>query len=255
MAGLRRKAGAAVAVMAVAGVLAAGPADARMDGQATTAAAVKVVTIVIDPGHNRYANLEREPIGPGSSITKIKDGGGTSGVVTGQSEAGLNMRIAKRLRTLLRATPGIRVVMTRKRTCCVSKGNIARARIANRADAVLFLRIHADGSTDHSVRGTSTLYPATHRGWTDDIDGRSYRAAQIVQRRVVRALRFPNRGLVARGDLTGFNWSNVPAILVEVGFLSNPTEDRQLATFVKMNKAAWGLRNGFMDYLRDRGLR
>jgi N-acetylmuramoyl-L-alanine amidase len=71
----------------------------------------------------------------------------------------------------------------------------------------------------------------------------------------VRALRFPNRGLVARGDLTGFNWSNVPAILVEVGFLSNPTEDRQLATFVKMNKAAWGLRNGFMDYLRDRGLR
>jgi N-acetylmuramoyl-L-alanine amidase len=213
------------------------------------------VTIVIDPGHNRYANLTREPIGPGSATYKIKDGGGTRGVVTGQSEASVNMRVAWRLRTLLLAAGGIQVVMTRTSTCCVSSGNIARAKIANRAHAALFVRIHSDGSTDHRMTGTSMLYPAWHRGWTDDIYGRSLQAARIVQPLLVHALGWPNRGLVARGDLTGFNWSNVPAILAEVGFLTNPGEDRALATFTKVNKAAWGLRNGICAYLRARGLR
>jgi len=209
---------------------------------------------VLDPGHDRYANTSLEPIGPGSHTLKIKDGGGTHGVVTGQTEASVNLRIALRLRTLLQ-TAGIRVVMTRTTTCCISMGNIARARIANRARVTLFVRIHADGSTDPRTRGTSMVYPAWHRGWTDDIYGRSRQAARLVQRSLVRALDWPDRGLVARGDLTGFNWSNRPAILAEVGFLTNAREDRALATFRKVNKAAWGLRNGVMAYLHARGLR
>jgi N-acetylmuramoyl-L-alanine amidase len=240
---------------AVAGALllpAAVPVEVGMTAQHATA---QVVTIVIDPGHDKYANLGYEPIGPGSSTYKLKDGGGTSGVVTGQTEASVNLRIGVRLRDLLKAAGGIKVVMTRHLTCCVSLGNIARARIANRAHAVLFVRIHADGSTDHRRRGTSMLYPATHKGWTDDIDGRSRRAAELVQKRLVEAVGFPNFGLVARGDLTGFNWSNVPAILAEVGFLTNPSEDRALAEFQTVNNAAWGLRNGIVDYLHDRGLR
>ena len=48
-------------------------------------------------------------------------------------------------------------------------GNVARAQFCNRRHAALMLRIHADGSTDPSRHGLSTLYPALHRGWTDDI--------------------------------------------------------------------------------------
>jgi N-acetylmuramoyl-L-alanine amidase len=230
-------------------------ASARQQALSAPIPHTTTVTIVIDPGHDRYANLRTEPIGPGSSIYKIKDGGGTSGVVTGQREATVNLRIGLRLRRLLRDAGGIRVAMTRTTTCCVSMGNIARARIANQAGAALFLRIHADGSTDHSVAGISTLYPATHIGWTDDIDGRSLKAAKAIQPRLVRALGWPNRGLSRRGDLTGFNWSNVPAVLVEVGFLTNPAEDRQLATSFTLNKAAWGLRHGVIAYLKAQGLR
>jgi N-acetylmuramoyl-L-alanine amidase len=219
-----------------------------------TAPVASAVTVVLDPGHNLHANLGWEPIGPGSHTYKIKDGGGTSGVVTGQRESWVNFRIAYRLRQLL-TSAGIRVVMTRTCNCAVSIGNIARAQIANRALAALFVRIHADGSTNHSVAGTSMLYPAWHRGWTDDIYGRSLQAARLVQASLVRAMQWPNRGLVARGDLTGFNWSNRPAILAEVGFLTNPGEDRALATFWKINKAAWGLRNGIVAYLVARGLR
>jgi N-acetylmuramoyl-L-alanine amidase len=205
-------------------------------------------TVVLDPGHDLRANLETEPIGPRSATRKIKDGGGTTGVVSGLREAELNLRVALRLRPLLERA-GIRVVMTRATTSRTSIGNIARARIANRANAALLLRIHADGSTDRSVRGTHTLHPALRRGWTNDVYAESKRAAGVVQRDLRRALGFPDRGLQERSDFTGFNWADVPVILVEMGFMSNPTEDRLLATAVYQRRAAVGLCRGTLRFL------
>ncbi len=205
-------------------------------------------TVVVDPGHDLRANLATEPIGPGSSTRKILDGGGTSGVVTRIAEADLNLAVALRVRTLLEAA-GVRVVMTRTTTSHTSMGNIARAAIANRAHAALFLRIHADGSTDPSSAGTHTLYPALEPGWTDDIYARSRRAARAVQAALVRALGFPDRGLQEHTDFTGFNWSNVPVILVELGFMTNPAEDRLLATTAYRKRAATGLCRGTLRYL------
>jgi N-acetylmuramoyl-L-alanine amidase len=228
------------------GVLAAGALAASLLAARTHAAPTPV--IVLDPGHDQYANLATEPIGPGSSVLKIKDGGGTRGVLTGLAEADLNLRVALRARPLLERA-GIRVVMTRTRTRGKSMGNIARARVANRTHAALFLRIHADGSADPSLRGTHTLYPAFRRGWTDDIYAASKRAAGIVQHEVVRALGFPDDGLQERSDYTGFNWANVPAILVELGFMTNPTEDRLLATAAYEQRAAVGLCRGTLRFL------
>jgi N-acetylmuramoyl-L-alanine amidase len=204
--------------------------------------------VVVDAGHDLRANPATEPIGPGSATRKILDGGGTSGVVTGIREADLNLAVARRVRALLRAA-GVRVVMTRTTTSHTSMGNIARATIANRADAALFLRIHADGSADPGAAGTHTLYPALQKGWTDDIYARSRRAARIVQAEVVRALGFPDRGLQEHTDFTGFNWSDVPVILVELGFMTNPTEDRLLATARYRQLAAIGLCRGTLRYL------
>lgn len=238
----------------LAGLAAACPGAATAAPRAGGASVAAPLTVVLDPGHDRYPNLGLEPIGPGSSVLKIKDGGGTHGVVSGQSEANVNLWIALRLRVLLRQD-GIRVVMTRTRTCCVSHGNIWRARVANRAHAKLFLRIHNDGSTDHAVAGTSTLYPAYHAGWTSDIYRRSLQAARIVQGRLVGTLHWPNRGIVPRSDITGFNWSNVPAVLVEVGFLTNPPEDRALTHKSTIRAVAAGLRRGVLAYLHARGLR
>jgi N-acetylmuramoyl-L-alanine amidase len=204
--------------------------------------------VVIDPGHDEKANLDEEPIGPGSRETKIKDGGGATGVATGQREPVFNLAVALRLRALLTAA-GVTVVMTRTKTEGASMGNVARARIANRAGADLFLRIHADGSTDRSVRGTHTLVPARIDGWTDDIYDRSRRAGRIVQEALVGRLGSRDRGLNERSDITGFNWADVPAILVEVGFLSNPDEDRLLASPGYRRKTARGLCEGTLRYL------
>ncbi|HZN21108.1 MAG TPA: N-acetylmuramoyl-L-alanine amidase [Gaiellaceae bacterium] len=204
--------------------------------------------VVVDAGHDLRANSETEPIGPGSGTLKIKDGGGTHGVVSGVREADLNLRVALRLRRLLREA-GVRVAMTRTRTAGTSMGNIARARIANRAGAALFLRVHADGSTDPGARGTHTLHPALRRGWTDDVYAPSKRAARAVQTELVRSLGFPDRGLQERSDFTGFNWANVPVILAELGFMTNPTEDRLLATAGYQRRAALGLCRGTLRFL------
>jgi N-acetylmuramoyl-L-alanine amidase len=204
--------------------------------------------VVLDPGHDLRANTTTEPIGPGSSKRKIKDGGGTHGVVSGLSEAELNLRVALRLRLLLERA-GVRVVMTRTKTDGTSIGNVARAGIANRAGAALFLRIHADGSTDRASRGTHTLYPALRRGWTDDVYVESKRAARVVQADLRAALGFPDRGLQERADFTGFNWADVPVILVEMGFMTNPTEDRLLATAAYQQRAAAGLCRGTLRFV------
>jgi len=204
--------------------------------------------VVLDPGHDLRANAATEPIGPGSATRKIKDGGGTHGVVSGRTEAQLNLAVALRLGPMLERA-GVRVVMTRTRTAGTSMGNVARARIANRAGAALFLRIHADGSTDRSVRGTHTLHPALRWGWTDDIYTSSRRAARIVQTELSRALGFPDRGLQERSDFTGFNWADVPVILVELGFMTNRTEDRLLSTPAYQRRAALGLCRGTMRFL------
>lgn len=204
--------------------------------------------VVIDPGHDARANLATEPIGPGSSTRKIKDGGGTHGVVTGVREPDLTLEVSLRLRRLLRAA-GVRVVMTRTRTSGASMGNIVRARIANDAGAALFLRVHADGASSASARGTHTLTPALRRGWTDDVYASSRRAATLVQTELVRTLGFPNRGIQERSDFTGFNWADVPVILVEMGFMTNPTEDRALALPTVRQRAALGLCRGTLRFL------
>jgi N-acetylmuramoyl-L-alanine amidase len=111
------------------------------------------------------------------------------------------------------------------------------------------LRIHADGSTAASRHGVSTLYPALRPGWTDDIYNASLRAARAIQRSTVAATGAADLGLVKRGDLTGFNWANVPAILVETGFLSNPAERRLLQSSSYQWKVARGFTAGVATFL------
>jgi len=204
--------------------------------------------VVIDPGHDARANLATEPIGPGSTTRKIKDGGGTHGVVTGIREPELTLDVSLRLRRLLRAA-GVRVVMTRTSTSGPSMGNVARARIANASGAALFLRVHADGASSASARGTHTLTPALRRGWTDDVYRSSRRAATLVQAELVRALGFPDRGIQERSDFTGFNWADVPVILVEMGFMTNPSEDRALARPTVRRRQRSGLCRGTLRFM------
>ncbi|MFN2471936.1 MAG: N-acetylmuramoyl-L-alanine amidase [Gaiellaceae bacterium] len=210
---------------------------------ATLAAAL----ICLDPGHGTppAVGAQREPIGPGASELKTKDGGGPTG------EAEVVLGIARRTRALLVAR-GYRVAMTRTGPTFGhgNGGNIARAQFCNRREAALMVRIHADGSSDTLAHGVSTLYPALRAGWTDDIWRPSRRAAGLLQRSLVQATGAADRGLVARRDLTGFNWADIPTVLVEAGFLSNARERRLLRSAPYQTRVASGLARGVAAFVR-----
>ena len=228
-----------------------GEADSEGDSPplSTGAAREPCTTIVIDPGHDSEANPDTEPIGPGSKELKVKDGGGTSGVVSGVPEHEVNLAISLKLRDLLEAS-GRCVTMTREAATGPSMGNVARAQIANEAGAALFLRVHADGSPDPKRRGTWVLYPAPVDGWTDDILPESERAAELIQEQLVEQLESRDLGIDARDDLTGFNWSDVPVVLAEVGFLTNAEEDRLLTDPAYQQRVAQALFDGTEAFLR-----
>lgn len=203
-----------------------------------------VPLICLDPGHGTLPAVARqvEPIGPRSPIRKIKDGGGAPG------EAAFARAVALKTRDLLRQA-GYRVALTRAGPSYAG-GNIARARFCNRRHAALMIRIHADGSTDPSRHGMQMLYPTLHRGWTDDVYAPSLRAARLVQAALLRATGAANLGLTPRSDLAGFNWADVPVILAETGFLSNPAERRLLLTSAYQRKLALGLVAGTRAFVR-----
>lgn len=204
--------------------------------------------VCIDPGHQAHADSTPEPIGPKSKKTKQRVTGGATGVTTKIPEYELTLQIATNLKGQLEAR-GVEVVMTRT-TSDVNISNSQRAKIANEAKADLFVRIHCDGSPDSAAAGVSTLYPANNR-WTKPIAVRSRRAAELVQSSVVRSTGAVDRGVIQRTNLSGFNWSKVPAVLVECGFLSNPVEDRLLASPHYQDKLAEGIADGVIAYFQD----
>jgi N-acetylmuramoyl-L-alanine amidase len=178
---------------------------------------------------------------------KAKVSSGTAGVVTGIPESELNLVVGLKLRDALEAS-GVKVIMTRT-TQDVRISNIERVQIANDAGADLFVRIHADGSDNQSAQGIHVLYPASIKGWTDDIAAASKIAAQLAQRELIAATGAKDRGIDARDDMTGFNWSDVPAIIPEMGFMTNPEEDRLLATDSYRDKIVKGLTRAILSFL------
>jgi N-acetylmuramoyl-L-alanine amidase len=209
--------------------------------------AAAAALICLDPGHGTPPGVgaQVEPIGPGSKVMKIKDGGGAPG------EAAIVLRVAQKTRTLL-LKRGYRVAMTRTGATFTygTGGNVARAKYCNGRHAALMLRIHADGSASAAANGIKTLYPVYRRGWTDDIYARSLSAARAVQRSIVAATGARDLGLVPRGDLTGFNWADVPSILVETGFTTNPAERRKLESDAYEWRLARGLVEGVARFVR-----
>lgn len=202
--------------------------------------------VCIDPGHQRRGDLSLEPIAPGSSKTKPKVTGGATGITTRTPEYEITLKISILLKNLLESK-GIKVVMTRT-TNEVNVSNIERAQIANKAKVNLFVRIHADGSTDSSVNGISALYPA-NSSLSSSIYSESKKAAELIQESLVRDTGRKDNGIKQRSDLSGFNWSKVPVILVESGFLSNREEDLRLNTSDEQKRIAQGITEGITKFM------
>lgn len=183
--------------------------------------------VVIDPGHQQKANLNLEPIGPGATTQKYKVTDGTTGVVTKKREAVLVLEMAFLLKEKLEEK-GIQVLMTRT-SQDVDISNKERATFANNHKANLFLRLHADGSENPNQSGFAVLTPAEGSPYTKEIYAESLQISQMIVNKMRENQQVKVNGIKFRDDLSGFNWSKVPGVLLELGFMSNHEEDKKLS--------------------------
>lgn len=205
-------------------------------------------TIVIDPGHQRKGDNSKEPIGPGASETKAKVTTGATGVSTKQTESELNLKVSLLLRTELQKR-GYTVIMTRT-TQNVNISNSERAEIANKAHAAAFVRIHADSSTSYKAEGMSTLCQTSKNKFNGELADLSYKLSKTILDNMVKTTGAKNRGVTRTDSMSGINWAKVPTAIIEMGFLSNPEEDKLLASSDYQNKIVKGMANGIDEFIK-----
>lgn len=203
--------------------------------------------ICLDPGHcvtEEAGKGYREPISPLSDETKPRYLSGTRGASL--TEEQLNLQVALKLRDALEAL-GAEVVMTRE-VSEISLPNTERCRIANESGADVHVHIHADGSESTSANGVSVLIPDGDLLGTPSIVEESARLGQLMVDCVSEATGAKNRGTVPRSDLTGLNFSEIPSVFIEIGFMTNPEEDALLSSGEYQDKIVAGMANSLMDW-------
>lgn len=207
--------------------------------------------ICIDPGHGITSRKETEPIYPGATEKKAANVSGTAGDRI--TEEALNLEVGLKLKAKFEEL-GATVYITRTENKS-DMSNVERAKFANQTGCDMVVRVHADGSESKSVSGVSVLIPSKKciiNGYlTDEIVQKSRRAGEYILEEICRNTGAANKGLSERADMTGFNWSSVPVVLVEMGFLSNREEEAKLITDEYQQKIISGIAAGLEKYFNE----
>lgn len=225
--------------------------DIEVTTEATTETVVNPredVLISIDPGHQseRVDMSALEPNAPGSTVMKQKATGGTAGRFTGVPEYQLNLDISLKLRDALK-NRGYKVIMTREdNETAIS--NMERAQLANDAGANVSIRIHANGSDDPSTNGALALIGSADNQYVGHLYEESYRLADAVLGAYCDSTGMANLGITGVNDMTGINWSEIPVMILEMGFMTNESDDRNMQDQSYQEKMVTGIVDGIEKY-------
>lgn len=190
-------------------------------------------TICIDAGHQEHGDGRLELIAPWSKLKKPRVSSGTAGIGTKNKEYQINLEVAMMLKSLLEKE-GYNVVMTRDKNK-VSLSNRERADIANNAKADLTIKLHCDGSNDGGKRGASVLIPSSEIKELSSIYSSSKEYGENLKE-TLKNNGIKVNGVFERKDMTGFNWSQTPVVILEMGFMSNWEDDKMLGDKIYQEK-------------------
>lgn len=208
----------------------------------------KKKTIFIAAGHQERGISSRERLAPGSSATKAKLTSGTSGVRTGIPEYKTNLAIAKATRKALRKA-GYKVIMLRTTNQC-PLSNQQRTKKANKSGANLHICIHCNaGGT--GARGPLVIVPASSRYVGSKVYNKSCRLGSSLISAVAKSTGKRANVTIRSNYYTTINWAKIPTVILECGFMSNPSEDRQLNSASYQKKIADGIVKGVNKYFKN----
>lgn len=172
---------------------------------------------------------------------------GAVGSLDGQviKEDDITLAIARKVNAILRSN-GVETIMTRESDLCTTL--TARSNIANQAQAALFLSIHINSYEESGPNGTEVYYAASNNSANFGTTSRQF--AQNVLNGMLKYMGSKSRG-VKTAEHVVTRTSYMPAVLAEVGFISNPDELRKMLSEDYQNKAAQGIAEGIMNTLNN----
>jgi len=180
----------------------------------------KNMLVVVDPGHGGTD--------PGAISPNIK-----------LKEKDVVLDVSLKLRNLLEAN-GFKVYMTRDNDEYI--GLYDRATIANELGAHAFVSIHANAHDDRTVEGIQVLY------YPDDGSRGNYKFATYMMDALTKGLDAANKGIIQRPNLVVTRETKMPAVLLELGFLTNSKEENLLNTDSYRTLAAEAILDGLIKY-------
>ena len=176
-----------------------------------------VFRVVIDPGHGG-----KDPGAKGAS---------------GKLEKDFTLELSRKITSRLKNNPDFEVLMTRENDQFLSSEERIRPNMANEVQADIFISIHGNTFSNRAVSGTETFY--YHEN--------SRELADILHRHLVQATGFPDRG-VKREEYFVLTDTYMPAVLLEIGYLTNPDDEKMMLSPAFQEKVADALYAGIVEY-------